>query len=146
MASLEERGGKDSSDMSDMKMAPMSVSISGGLKMLPTPLDGVMVRQRRSGGAMIVLVSSVFAIFFLLAYMSSPTSQMDSLETIVVERPERIDQLLDLATEKGLQTKALIPIAKSESEVIVQAKIPVRCLLPLVRFGRFIRRSGLCRS
>jgi hypothetical protein len=125
MASRDSEERSEESVMGEMKMAPMSISVSGGLKKPSTSIDGVILRQRRGGGAMIVLVTAVFAIFFILAYMSSPASQVDSLDTIVVERPERIDQLLDLATARGLQTNALVPILKSESEVITQASFPV---------------------
>lgn len=110
-----------------MKRMPMGISSQ---TKLTSSLDGVVMRQRRSGGAMIVLVSAIFVIFFLLAYMSSPVSKGEQeLSTMVVERPQRVDLLLTRTTERGLESQSLIPILKSDSEVVTQSSFPVsaRC-------------------
>jgi hypothetical protein len=115
-------------EMGGMKRMPMGVSSQN--KAIPS-LDGVMIRQRRSGGAMIVLVSAIFVIFFLLAYMSSPASKGD-LSTTVVERPQRVDLLLTRTTERGLKSQSLVPILKSDSEVVTQSSFPVSVHKPIL--------------
>lgn len=93
----------------------------------------VNIRQRRSGGVLIVIVSAVFVVFFILAYISNPvTSKIDSYEFQVIERPSGIGELLRLTTERGLETKSLIPIKKSDSQVIEQASIPVSLLFDYI--------------
>ena len=90
----------------------------------------VSIRQRRSGGMLLVIVSSIFIIFFLLSFLSSPSSSSSStLLTHSIERPVNILNLLSLVTERGLESKSLIPIKKSESQVIEQLNLPVRATI-----------------
>lgn len=105
-------------------MKPMSIATEG--KRSSNNENEVSLRQRRSGGMMIVIVSAVFAIFFLLSYISNPlASTNESSEVNVVERPVDIKSLLHQTTERGLNTKSLIPIKKSESQTVKQSNIPV---------------------
>jgi hypothetical protein len=119
-------------EMGGMKRMPMGVSMTARDQNKISSLEGVTIKQRRSGGAMIVLVSVIFVIFFLLAYISSPSSGgTGELSTNVVERPQRVDLLLTRTTERGLKSQSLVPILKSDSEVATQSSFSVS-LFPLL--------------
>lgn len=114
-------------------MKPMSILTESSKS--SSSENEVSLRQRRSGGVLIVIVTSIFVIFFILAYMSNPVNnnQVDSYEYNVIERPNNIKTLLDTVTERGLNTRSLIPIKKSDSQIITQSNLPVRLLLSLLR-------------
>lgn len=112
----------------EMKRMPLSVSLSNDERSQPKKLDNLS-SQKRSRGAIIVLVSAVFVIFFILAYMTSPPSSHTSLfDANVVERPEDLQELLMIATERGIDAQSLIPIRKSDTELVTQSSVPVSLL------------------